>query len=225
MRQFPTTADEYIPQLDGLRTLAVLAVMIHHWAPRTTAKLAFGPGGVQLFFVLSGFLITGILVRARDRAPTPAGRRFALRAFYARRFLRIFPLYYAVILAGCLADIPPFRSTVGWTATYLSNIYFFIRQEWHGPITHFWSLAVEEQFYLGWPLVVLFCPPARLKPVVYTAIAGSVVYQVVMATMLPEVKMARVIPVAALDALGGGALLAVLGAGTAAGARLAHWGR
>src|SRR4051812_27118470 len=86
----------YMPQLDALRALAVLAVWFEHWGPEQRVK--WGLLGVRLFFVLSGFLITGILLRARDRVdPSDGGLGRTLRNFYARRFLRILPIYYLAL--------------------------------------------------------------------------------------------------------------------------------
>jgi len=84
----------------------------------------------------------------------------ALKTFYARRALRIFPLFYFVLAAAAVLNIGPVRDTFAWHATYLSNIYFYLRGDWHGSVSHLWSLAVEEQFYLVWPLLIL-CAPER----------------------------------------------------------------
>ena len=154
--------------LNGLRGVAVLMVLVQHYIV-LAARFEWGWIGVRIFFVLSGFLITGILYDTRN-----AERRWSV--FYARRALRIFPLYYGVLLLGVLL-YPFFRwvihpSYVLWPL-YLQNFSRFI---WPGDISsgvvdhlrstrftnpqfflfygHFWSLAVEEQFYLIWPLVV-----------------------------------------------------------------------
>lgn len=154
------------PQLDGLRAVAVFLVLCTHLLPSQPWVRRVGPGGlgVVLFFVLSGFLITGILLRLRDAVAegrVPFGR--ALSRFYIRRALRIFPLYYAVLGVAALADIPPVRATWPWHALYLSNFYFALRGSWNGVVTPLWSLSIEEQFYLLWPLVVL-CVPRRALP-------------------------------------------------------------
>src|SRR5262249_20351356 len=114
----------HLPQLDGLRALAVLAVVAHHTMPGVRDQLDPGPAGVRLFFVLSGFLSTGILLRARADAEA-AGGGFArvLGAFYARRFLRIFPVYYAALLAAAVLGLPLVRESLPWHLTYLSNHY------------------------------------------------------------------------------------------------------
>lgn len=147
----------YMPHLDGLRAFAVGLVIYSHWMPgHYQFKLPWGSAGVQLFFVLSGFLITGILLRCR----TSVARLSALRAFYVRRILRIFPLFYCVLLLAYVLNIEPVRETVFWHLPYLSNFYFFSIGRWDGDISHFWSLAVEEQFYLFWPAIVMFVPDA-----------------------------------------------------------------
>jgi peptidoglycan/LPS O-acetylase OafA/YrhL len=152
----------HLPSLDGVRGLAILLVILHNTNPiedpeSLPAKLVgivldWGWVGVQLFFVLSGLLITGILL---DTAKAPN----FYSAFFARRVLRIFPLYYGVLFAAFVV-LPALtgRALEGarnqvWLWTYLSN--------WADPLgrsvpafPHFWSLAVEEQFYLAWPFLV-----------------------------------------------------------------------
>src|SRR5919106_250426 len=160
-----------IPALDGLRGIAVILVMLHHFALYGTkpvslfvdkalkAVLLSGWIGVDLFFVLSGFLITGILIDSKG------GTRY-FRTFYARRFLRIFPLYYGFLLAF-LVLVPllhPVGSAFtallteqGWYWTYLINWKIGLTgwPEYY-ILGHFWTLAVEEQFSVFWPLVVFF---------------------------------------------------------------------
>ena len=165
-----------VPALDGLRGVAILLVMALHlyglvyvfdgdWEPNAIdswfAK-AMGAGwmGVDLFFVLSGFLITGILLDAKDSSTY-------FRSFYARRVLRIFPLYYAFIVFMLvvaprfdLGDSASLRDNQVWYWTYLTNVGFsFDGLASAAPFAnghaHLWSLAVEEQFYLVWPFVVL----------------------------------------------------------------------
>lgn len=155
------TLTGHMPALDGVRGLAILLVMVFHFrAPDlpkwASAGLGIGWCGVDLFFVLSGFLITGILLDTRN-----APRR--LPVFWARRILRIFPLYFAA-LALLLAVAPP-----GWGPAagdqrfywlYLNNWLNLLEvREANHLLGHFWSLAVEEQFYLVWPVLVWLLPP------------------------------------------------------------------
>jgi peptidoglycan/LPS O-acetylase OafA/YrhL len=159
--------------LDGFRGLAILAVFLYHVAffggapphsplDRGLVRLVLtGWIGVDLFFVLSGFLITGILLDSRDRPGW-------LKQFYWRRLLRIVPAYYlamgvqvAILAWNGQAD----SARLGWTATWLTNI-LVAREGWDSvarSMHHFWSLAVEEQFYLLWPLVVAVLPRPALR--------------------------------------------------------------
>lgn len=142
----------HLPGLDGIRALAVLGVLWHHAGPAAGAQPLHLNGflGVDLFFVLSGLLITGLLLQ--EQAATG---RIALAKFYVRRSLRIFPLYYAVLAAltlyfalssGASSQREAFLRELPWQLSYLSN--------WvpiHSMLAISWSLATEEQFYLVWP--------------------------------------------------------------------------
>jgi peptidoglycan/LPS O-acetylase OafA/YrhL len=157
-----------IPALDGIRGIAILLVMAHHFVQflepaRPVDWVVLGPArggwaGVDLFFVLSGFLITGILYDTRNA-------RNYFGSFYARRILRIFPLYYAAL--ALVFFVPPLiridllehtSSHWPWFWLYASNVLTAI-EGWHSRyLQHFWSLAIEEQFYLVWPLLVYLLP-------------------------------------------------------------------
>ena len=166
----------HLPGLDGVRGLAILMVMAvhfvgdatpHNLAERVAVKLGnYGVLGVDLFFVLSGFLITGLLLDAK-------GDPHYFRNFYARRTLRIFPLYYAV-LALLLLVLPRVialplaldesRMHQAWLWTYTANFFIAAKASWALPyVSHFWSLAIEEHFYLVWPLVVFSFRRATLS--------------------------------------------------------------
>jgi len=205
-------AARHLPQLDGLRALAVLFVCWHHWMPRRYhAGINWGATGVDLFFVLSGFLITGILLACRR--PIEAGTQtvgFTAGRFYARRFLRIFPLYYAVLALASVALALETGILVSlWTYTF--NLWGAWRGALSGTwISHFWSLAVEEQFYLVWPWVVLCVPRRALVPVVAATIAvGPLSRALLFAAGAPFDAM-RMVTTSCLDLLAAGALGAVL---------------
>jgi peptidoglycan/LPS O-acetylase OafA/YrhL len=203
---------DHMVQLDGLRAFAVLAVLLHHTLPDTvTSRVDLGGYGVRLFFVLSGFLITGILLKARgDGAAQHVGRGTILRAFYIRRFLRIFPLYYAVLLVAYLGNAPGIRQGIGWYVSYLSNYYFARKGAFGGAGSHLWSLAVEEQFYLVWPILVLFLPRRALPWLMATAALTGPVSRLVLALWSGDNDVATRVPTpACMDALGLGAGLAL----------------
>lgn len=139
----------YIQAFDGIRAVAILLVFIQHFAYFIGKKINAGFLGVDLFFVLSGYLITGILLKSKG----PFRLRFT--NFIGRRALRIFPLYYAVLIILYVLDTPGVREWSLYLFTYTYNyasVYFNIP---HTPVVHFWSLSVEEQFYLLWPIIVL----------------------------------------------------------------------
>jgi len=179
----------FIPALDGIRGVAILWVVLHNatdvtMAPATgvlhAANLLTHPGwiGVQLFFALSGFLITGGLLDSQQSASY-------FRNFYARRALRILPLYYTVLLVllVLLPRVPALASSIetqGQASLWLFTVNW-IHVAPYG-FAHFWSLAVEEQFYLLWPLVVWKLSPRRLLDVcVGVAVAALVLRGVLLA--------------------------------------------
>ena len=152
-----------IPTLDGWRGIAILLVLLDHFAPTAGTRFfgwtaSLGQHGVTIFFVLSGFLITTTLLHERDLTG-----RISLRQFYLRRFFRLFPA------AACyLGLIKILFGVTGLAACFLSYRNFV---QGHPLTAHFWSLAIEDQFYLVWPLLVVFLAPARA---LWIALAGSV---------------------------------------------------
>jgi peptidoglycan/LPS O-acetylase OafA/YrhL len=196
-------------QLDGLRSVAVLIVMLSHYFAQYFTRAQWGRAGVILFFVLSGFLITRILMQARQRAEGGwRGGALCLRQFYIRRFLRIFPLYYFVVVLLVLAGAPGVRENAGYYFSYTVNLFCGLRQQ-HVTGQHFWSLCVEEQFYLLWPLVVLLTPRRRLPWVA----GGMAVVAVASRWALVEAGFrwyGLYLPVCNLDSLGAGVLMAWL---------------
>ena len=172
-----------IPELDGVRGVAILLVMLFHFQgarphgiPKAlTYPMILGWSGVDLFFVLSGFLITGILVETRH-----AVNYFS--SFYARRVLRILPLYLIAVflcfrVAAPLArargiELDPGGGLEPWYWLHASNWRSAFGQDVQ-PLSHFWSLSIEEQFYLVWPILVLWIPVRRLGAVCAGLAAAS----------------------------------------------------
>jgi peptidoglycan/LPS O-acetylase OafA/YrhL len=158
--------DTYRPDIDGLRAVAILAVIAFHAFP------SLCPGGfvgVDVFFVISGYLITGIILRQIDE------RRFGFLLFYARRLRRIFP-GLLLVLAGCLifgwfallaVEYGPLGKHVAAGASFVSNFVlwqesgYFDTSAGLKPLLHLWSLGIEEQFYLFWPLLLFLCGRSR----------------------------------------------------------------
>lgn len=203
-----------MPQLDGLRALAILAVLYTHFFPEDYWLLGiyWGGSGVRLFFVLSGFLITRILLREGSEAGgRPGEAAFLIRRFYVRRYLRLTPVFYATLAVMVALNVPNARSTVWWHVFYLSNFKFAIMDDWQGAVAHFWTLSVEEQFYLLWPPAVIFIPVRLLAGLAAALIPGSIAYRYCAHRMgLGDVAL-WVLPPNSMDAL-------LLGAVTAIGA-------
>lgn len=227
----------HVPALDGLRGIAVLLVMVHHFylvptAGRTElsagtlpmlagltdralmAVAVSGWVGVDLFFVLSGFLITGILLDTK-------GSRGYFRTFYIRRTLRIFPLYYffvALVLVMPVAvgiGVPGVREmvhdTAAWYLTYTSNILIASRGWESVPLAlgHLWSLAIEEQFYLVWPFVVFAVSSRSLGRICLGIVVASLSLRVISVSMGFSPEAAYVFTLTRADTLAIGALVAL----------------
>jgi len=148
-------AGQFRPQLDSLRAFAVIGVVLSHTSPQYTVLQYIRPGdrGVQLFFVLSGFLISGILfdaIKARGVS--------ALIPFFVRRVLRLLPIFYLVLAVTTLVAWEELKNSWAFHAFYLSNFRFISLGDWEEYTAHFWTLSLEEQFYLIWPIVLVFSP-------------------------------------------------------------------
>ena len=176
---------EHKQQLDTLRFLAFAGVFLFHADDRA---FPYGAMGVPLFFVLSGFLITRLLVI--NEGPSLGA---SLSAFYARRTLRIFPLYYAVLCVLLLVGKLPHA---GWYFAYLHNVYVFHEHAWTGNTHHFWSLCVEEQFYLLFPLLLLATRPRWRFLLLAGCVVGSVAARVGLYLAYPEAYSFALLPVA-----------------------------
>jgi len=208
----------YRPQLDSLRALAVLAVLLGHFG-----YLPVSIEGVELFFVLSGFLITRILIDGKSRCERfpKLPKSYLLRHFYVRRFLRIFPPYYALLIILSLASFFNFRDrfwegNVFWKsmffhASYTSNFWFAITKKWEPWITsHFWSLSVEEQFYLFWPWIIISVPRKRLWIAAVSLCASAFVFRTAMRVYNVNYITFGTLSPTYFDFLGLGGLLAVV---------------
>jgi peptidoglycan/LPS O-acetylase OafA/YrhL len=185
-----------IPELDGLRGIAILLVLAFHFTPAAGPLSFFAPVfqtgwvGVDLFFVLSGYLITGILLDS-------VGSHAYYRNFIVRRTLRIFPLYYVGLILFCLlSDYPdPIRwkhffvsGGGGWYAVYLGNVRASLDGRWPdaGLLTPLWSLQVEEQFYLSYPFLVAAVSRGTLAKVLTAVVGMALLFRSAIALALPN---------------------------------------
>jgi peptidoglycan/LPS O-acetylase OafA/YrhL len=199
----------YVRSLDGLRAVAILLVMSVHYHQK------FGGGwvGVQLFFVLSGFLITRILLAAK----TGVNLGSYLKVFFARRALRIFPLYFGFIallqlLHAALLIPSNWPQVRPYMLTYTLNFaHAFSKVQVDDLYSHFWSLAVEEQFYLGWPLVVWYASEAWLKRIIVgTLVLGPLLRAGLVQCGMAPFQLYFLTP-CQLDAFATGAAVSVFG--------------
>ena len=230
MKQTPQDSDgpvwsqeSHCLALDGLRGLAILMVTLYRLCKEldrtghpviavVQSASQIGGRGVDLFFVLSGFLITGILIRAK-------GKPDYFRNFIARRSLRIFPLYFASLAIG-LWVLPSLlgghafekaQSEQAYLWTYTSNIRVSWLNDWcFGPFDHFWSLAVEEHFYLVWPAIVMLLPVKRLGWFCVFTVAAVAIARALADPIASLDVAVDVLTIFRIDALCLGALLAAL---------------
>lgn len=233
--------EDHIPALDGIRGAGILWVMAFHFTdniePAAFAEKALflfakaGWIGLEVFFVLSGYLITGILYETKST-------RHFFGTFYARRFLRIFPLYYGVLLAFVVVvtQITPlepgetraFLDRIGWYWAFLVNGLVAIHQRWNAApynTSHFWSLSLEEQYYLMWPAVVFFCGRRRLVTITAAAFFVSALLRAsLLKAGVPGLSVFVFTP-ARLDALAVGSFMAVAVRGARGFAPLLPWRR
>ncbi len=218
----------HIGALDGIRGFALLIVFLYHaleytihpstpWARVLYAWIHAGWVGVDLFFVLSGFLITGILLEAR-------GAENYYKVFYARRALRIFPLYYLVMIGSILVwGVHRKFLTVLFFWLNLSNIPTAIFPLLIPYLAHYWSLSIEEQFYLIWPLIVRRVSLRRLQILASGVIVATLVLRNLPVTLMLNHRWPEFVyrfMIYRLDGLAGGGLLAIL---VYRGKDLARW--
>ncbi len=231
-------ATGHIPALDGVRGLAIVLVMVTHLTVLSgacaldrgvLAVAHYGWVGVDLFFVLSGFLITGILFDSK-------GTSAFFRNFYARRTVRIFPLYYAVVFvtlvllphspSNYLRKFGELHGPQVWYWLYLSNFHM----AWVGQYTNHilaptWSLAIEEQFYLVWPTVIFFCTRKTLLRVCAGLVIAAMLVRSGLLMGHPNDLIIYLLTFTRMDSLAIGAFIAlsIRGSATMAGLGRASW--
>jgi peptidoglycan/LPS O-acetylase OafA/YrhL len=203
---------KYIPQFDGLRGIAILAVLFAHLtyihSIRSAHIFQYGRTGVDLFFVLSGFLITGILLDTKNS-------RGYFKNFYARRALRIWPLYYGILLLIFFL-FPVFfsryliytnRNTWPYYATYAQNLFYHFDDS--APLTPTWSLAVEEQYYMFWAPVVFLFGRKSLRNILFGMIVFSFCFRVISSLRGAPLEFLHNFTLCRLEPLSAGGLAAL----------------
>ena len=200
---------KYVPNIDGLRAIAVFGVLVSHYLPSDNflKKLPWGLLGVYLFFIISGYLITTILIKIKNKYNGQIKK--GLMEFYAKRFLRIFPPYYLLLFLYIFAGIDFKWSDITSCFFYYFNIYQSIYPSGEYKfLGHFWTLCIEEQFYLCWPIVVYLCNSRLLLKLTLILILVSPVTRFILSMNGLDFIQIRNLPICALDYLGLGALLA-----------------
>ena len=201
---------QYMLQLDSLRAIAVLGVLIHHFYPESES-LGLGYYGVRLFFVLSGFLITAILLDARNRIEQTGQRvSSAICQFYVRRTLRIVPVYYLALVIALLLGNTDIFSGAWWYASYTTNLFFIHLGFYPSTTAHLWSLSVEAQFYLIWPFVILLVAKQRIHWAIVLTILAGPLYRLLGIVGSHDGIEFYTFTLSSIDSLGWGALLAWL---------------
>lgn len=202
---------KYIPHLDGLRGLAILGVLADHFHIPLPTVLHVGPVGVRFFFILSGYFITLSLWKVREADSKSSLHRFILLCrFYLQRLMRVGPPFYLALAIGALFGIREVHDNILWLATFNTNHYIVFLGYWPGEISHYWSLAVQEQFYLVWPLFVLLLPRRGFMPVMMVCMAFALIFRMACITTGTNDVIRWVTLLGCLDSFAAGAVIAYL---------------
>lgn len=202
-------------QLDALRAIAMAGIFSHHFAGESLGRKAsmFGTIGLYTFLSMSGFLTTVVLLRDRKTAEENGlSLRSVLGQFYLRRALRLFPVFYLVIILGIIFDVGPARQIWVWLVTHTVNFYLASAGTWKagGQFAHLWSLAAQEHFYILWAPLVLFTPRKYLKTSIFCLAILGPLYRMWGAWHNFNHVAIRTVSLSCLDSLGMGALMGVV---------------
>jgi peptidoglycan/LPS O-acetylase OafA/YrhL len=201
----------YQPHLDGLRALAIFGVLFEHFGLVLPDMFRYGPLSVRFFFVLSGYFITLSLWKVQaEISESGGGSFFPLCRFYLSRLLRIGPPFYLALIVGALFGIEEVRTNFFWLATFQTNNYIAYLGYWPDAISHFWSLAVQEQFYLLWPILVLTLPKRWFLPTMAAFIVFGLVFRIVCIATATSTFTRWVTIFGCIDSFAVGALVAYL---------------
>ena len=214
LAESPAREAGYRPDIDGLRAVAITLVVAYHAFP---GRFSGGFVGVDVFFVISGFLITGIIFDQMRRGT------FTIASFYGRRVRRIFPAMITVVLATCLAGgvfLPAKEfqslglSMIGSAAfvqnfVLLGEIGYFDVEAARKPLLHLWSLAIEEQYYILWPLLLLLIRRLRMNPVTWVAVLAGISFWVGLVLLGKNRDLAFYLPISRFWELFAGSFLGI----------------
>lgn len=194
----------YFHQLDALRGIACIMVLFSHLVPGAGKHIALGPLGVRLFFVMTGFLLVGNLLRERDRGRCSSG---ILKNFYAKRAIRILPVYLIAFVAVLASGAAAAREVWPWIATFTINLHMGATGEWPGNLSHYWFLAANEQLVLVLALIVLWFPGRYLVPALVLLFVGAWLHRWLGTEWGLQRMMVWYSPVSCMDSIAMGALL------------------
>ena len=196
----PPASTRYLPQLDGLRALAIIMVFLHH-----AFQISLLWAGVDLFFILSGYLITGILLRDSERMTF----RKMIGRFYVRRAERILPAYVLFLILVYPFVKADWSHLWGYYVGFLQNVPYAFHKIPSGPLVPLWSLAVEQHFYLVWPVLVYFLPRKWLAPCMIALLLGTPVLRALCTPLFTTPEPIYALTPFRLDAMAAGALAAL----------------
>ena len=206
-------SSHYQPQFDGLRALAVLTVMVDHFSadvPNFPLPdwIHLGATGVRLFLVLSGYFITASLRRMRDQIGVGGlSTSKAIGAFYWRRLLRIAPAYLVFVTIALLLNLGTIREHWPWVFSGTVNWLIAWKNQWPLALSHLWSICVQEQFYLFWPLLIFLVPRKWMLPAIVTVAIAGIGFRIGCVIFSAPVIARWVLPFGSLDSLAAGAAL------------------
>ncbi|MCW1884136.1 acyltransferase [Luteolibacter flavescens] len=198
-------------QLDGWRAFAVLGVMWLHWAPREWRGALPFEIGLYFFLTLTGFLITRVLLRDRDAGEKlqKPWRKMATRHFLKRRAIRILIPCYAAMAFAWICAAPDMRAHPWVYLTHVSNLHMAYLPDYPSGTAHYWTLAIQMQFYFLWPLLIFFSPRRMLAPLLTGFVMLAPLSRWVLLHHFPEIPHPGAISTCAADYFAVGALLAL----------------
>ncbi|UOQ96220.1 acyltransferase [Hymenobacter sp. 5317J-9] len=193
----------YRPGLDAVRAVGILLVILGHW---THPRFPISNMGSMTFFVLSGYFISGIIWKQKVYVGAPGGWPRRLGIFYLRRLTRTLPPYYVSLLVGAALPLATLHEYPLWFIVPVSNQLFYHLQHWGEGVGHYWTMAVDEQFYLLWP-VALAVLPKRLRWLSLVLLSGLAFRYVWGYWVHPGASLVLALMPSCLDMFAAGALL------------------